>query len=169
MDSRSQKHQMMIFILMEIHQEEVHLTQLVINPQWMFWASILTIGALKLPTMEVLTAQPSSPQTQRVKCVQISSVPLCRLTLLQPNKSISRKQLIQSVYWIKLVMRSVKCRFRLRTKSSSIRISWLSKKTRPRSSSKKSRNNRASCRVKCPTSRKNSKVTKKSSSGPAPW
>jgi hypothetical protein len=47
---------MMIFILMEIHQEEVHLTQLVINPQWMFWASILTIGALKLPTMEVLTA-----------------------------------------------------------------------------------------------------------------
>ena len=66
-------------------------------------------------------------------------------------------------------MRSVKCHFRSRTKSSSIRISWLSKKTRPRSSSKKSRNNRASCRVKCPISRKNSKVIKKSSSGPAPW
>jgi hypothetical protein len=42
----------MKFILMAIHREVVHLTQLVINHQWMFWALMLTTGALNLLTME---------------------------------------------------------------------------------------------------------------------
>lgn len=165
MDSQFQRHQMMIFILMVTHQEEVHLTQLVINRQWMFWALILTTDALNLLTM---AAQLNSPQTQRAKCASISSVPLCKLTLPQPNKSISKRQLIWNVSWIKLAMRSVKCPSRLRTKSSFIRISWLSKKTRLRSSSEKSRSNKASCRVRYPTSRKNSMGIRKSLSVPDP-
>ena len=164
MDSRYQKHQTMIFILMVTHQEEVHLTQLVINPQWMFWALIHTTD---VPNLLTMAAQLNSHQTQRVKCAQINNVPLCKLTLLQPNKSISKKQLIQNVYWIKLAMRSVKCPFRSRIRNSSIRISQLNKKTRLRSSSEKLRSNRASCRVRSPTSRKNSMGIRKSLSVPA--